>query len=385
MVARKPNRKGQGRKPAQRRKPASKAGQRSQRLGPALAVVVVCGLLVGLNNAGLIPQEWTSKLVVGRERSAAAPLVEPEPEPRPADQPTPAPKPAPNLPVPAAKPPRPVRQQPKPDPTTTPQTKPETEPKPKPKPKPAVETPAAAPARRTDGVLTVSERRERLVDSTPPKGFTTEWSGGPAILRTSANELERGNPNRRRVALTMDGCFEADQVPAILEILKSQGVHVTFFLTGIFADKYPDAVKLMAAAGHEVGNHSWDHPEFTKLDDTAILSQLERTERELVKLAPRAYRPYFRPPFGDRDVRVLRFLIQQGFLPIYWTVDTLDWQPEATPESVLDKVAVGGLEPGAILLCHVASKPTLRALPRIIVRLRAANLEPGPLSSVLVP
>lgn len=380
---------GRGRQPV-KKKPgtspkagASRPSGGSRRLTTPLAVIAVCGLVVGLNNAGVIPANWRDYLVIGRQRNdSPQPVAEPD-QPQPVPQPT-KPRPwvkLPALPVPAAKPPKPVRQQPEPRPA---EPKP-AEPKPKaePKPEPAPEAVQRTP--RADGELTTGQRRERLVDVTPPDGFTTEWRGGAAMLKTAANEIARGNPNQRRVALTMDGCWEAAQVPAILEILKSQGVRVTFFLTGTFASKYPDAVRQIAAAGHEVANHSWDHPELTKLDDNGIDAQIGRTERELVKLAPKAYMPFFRPPFGDRDVRVLRHLIQQGVLPVYWTVDTLDWKPEATPESVLDRIAAQGLEPGAIILCHVASKPTLRALPRLIVRLRAADLEPGPLSRVLVP
>jgi len=401
-VAGKSNRKSKGRtsgrgRPSARKSPKRPSGDAgSHRLAVAVAAIAVCGLLVGLNNAGVIPASWRDKLVIGRlPTEAPAPEPEPEPEPGPAPRPAEPAKPSwhpslPSLTVPAAKPPKPVRQTPEPEAAPA-AVAPAAEPAPI---KPTIKQPArpapppplaAEPAHRTDGVLTVAERRERLVDATPPPGFTSEWSGGAAVLRVAANEIARGNPQRRRVALTMDGCWEADQVPAILEILKSQGVHVTFFLTGTFASKYPDAVRKLAAAGHEVAHHSWDHPAFTKLDEAGLESQLERTERALVKLAPRAYKPYFRPPFGDRDVRVLRHLLQSGFLPVYWTVDTLDWKPEATPDSVLAKVQEKGLEPGAILLCHVASKPTLRVLPRLIVQLRAADLEPGPLSSVLVP
>lgn len=374
---------GRGRQPA-RKSPAPARGRAPRPGLPwAVAAVALCGLMVGLNNAGVLPDSWRTRLVFGRtsEAPAATPAGEGEP-PRPApDHAVDRPQRT-ELPVPAAKPPKPVRRQPepKPEPEQTPVKQPRPTP---PKQDPPATSPAPPPA--DDGSLTVAERRERLVDAVPPPGFTTEWQGGAAVLKVAANEIARGNPQRRRVALTLDGCWEAEQVPAVVEILKSQRVRATFFLTGTFASKYPDAVRQLAAAGHEIAHHSWDHPNFTKLDDAAIDAQMKRTERELVKLAPQAYRPFFRPPFGDRDVRVLRHLLQEGFLPVYWTVDTLDWQPAATPESVLEKVAASGSEPGAILLCHVASKPTLRALPRLIVRLREADLEPGRLSDVLVP
>ncbi len=257
-------------------------------------------------------------------------------------------------------------------------------------PRPEPDEPVARPVVRPvapapPGLLTADQRRGRLAGLLLPEGFTPEWTGGAAALNVPANELTRGLTTHRRVALTIDGCWEDTLVPRMLEILDAQEVRATFFLTGTFAGRYPQAVRRIAAAGHEVGNHSLNHPAFTKLSDDSIMEQLAGAERPLLKLAGRAYKPFFRPPFGDRDTRTCRLLIQHGYLPVYWTVDTLDWKKEATAESVLDAVRGKGLEPGAIILTHAASPATAEALPRLIALLRAHDLEPGPLSGVLQP
>lgn len=362
-----------------------------------MVFIAVCGGLVLANNAGLIPERWRDALVLRPAETATAelpeePAIEPEPEPAPEPEPERKPITLPKLPVPkvqrpASLDPRKDVEEPEPEPSVepTPEREPEPE-KPAPRPVPELKTkkkPAAKPKPAAAGVLTPAERRDRLVDVVPPDGFTSEWRGGPALLSIAANEIALGRPEPRRVALTMDGCYEADQIPAILELLQANRVKATFFLTGIFAEKFPDSVRKIAGAGHEIAHHSYDHPAFTKLSDDKILAQMHRTERLLLPLAGRRYKPYWRPPYGDRDVRVLRLLLREGYLPVYWTADTLDWQKEATAESVLARVEAKGMEPGAILLTHVAAKPTLRALPRLIERLRAADLEPGPLSGVL--
>ncbi|MBI2299547.1 MAG: polysaccharide deacetylase family protein [Armatimonadetes bacterium] len=261
--------------------------------------------------------------------------------------------------------------------------------RPQPKPaKPAVAPQSPAPPavpERKPGVLTPDERRDRLAAVTPPPGFTTEWSGGAAVLSTAHNEIARGRADRQRVAVTFD-CHHDDQyIDRLLELLRHQQVHATFFLSGQFAGKYPDCVRRIAAAGHEIGNHSHTHPHFQALSDAAVLAEMEAAEKAILPLAGTAYRPYFRPPFGERDVRVLRLLIQHGFLPVYWTVDTLDWQTGATAEAILDRVKKGGTVPGAIVLSHGGSEATMEAVPRMLNLLRGANLQPGTLSALCGP
>lgn len=376
----------QTKKPASaKRKPPPPPPRRDGSRGALMAILVIGGL-VALNNAGVLPADWTQRLVVRIDGPSARPRhAEPEP-PKPAE---PAPEkqrrawlsrepredqapPGVHLPVKPSRPPD--------EPIARPKRRPPDEPRPEP------DEPVARPvAPAPPGLLTADQRRGRLAGLLLPEGFTPEWTGGAAVLNVPANELSRGLTTHRRVALTIDGCWSDTLVPRMLEILAAQEVQATFFLTGTFAGRYPQAVRRIAAAGHEVGNHSLNHPAFTKLSDDSLLEQLAGAERPLLKLAGRAYKPFFRPPFGDRDTRTCRLLIQNGYLPVYWTVDTLDWKKEATAESVLDAVRGKGLEPGAILLTHAGSAATAEALPRLIALLRAKDLEPGPLSGVLQP
>jgi peptidoglycan/xylan/chitin deacetylase (PgdA/CDA1 family) len=157
---------------------------------------------------------------------------------------------------------------------------------------------------------------------------------------------------------------------------------VTFFLTGIFARKFPDSVRKIAAAGHEIANHSDTHPDFTKLSDAEVVGQLQRAEKALLPLAGRAYVPLFRPPYGGRNVRVLRLIARQGFLPVYWTVDTLDWREDATSANVLARLKKG-VKNGAVLLQHAASAASVEGLPQELDLFRQLGLEPIPVSGLL--
>ncbi|MCC7494283.1 MAG: polysaccharide deacetylase family protein [Fimbriimonadaceae bacterium] len=388
------------RRPAKRPAPPPPPASRLPNL--ALVVILLAAGLVVANNSGLLPERWTRHLLVGQHRPACSSergrirAVEPPPAARrqqPANSPQPVAKPAaPTLPAlprdlpviqPQPQPPAGQAVEVEAPPTPAPEPRP-VAPAPRPTAKPAPPPrPASAPREpRPSGLLTPDERRERLVDRTLPSGFTPEWRGGPAKLGLAANEIVQGRPVQR-IALTLDGCYEDELIPATLQILAEHRVRATFFLTGIFARRFPSAVRRIAAAGHEIANHSATHPYLTKLSRDRALAEVEEAEKLLLPLARDAYRPYLRPPFGDRDTAVCRMLLQHGFLPVYWTIDTLDWQQGATPESVLARVARKGLEPGSILLCHAGSAATQRALPELLGKARAAGLEPGTLSGVL--
>ncbi|HAZ64542.1 MAG TPA: hypothetical protein DCZ72_13160, partial [Armatimonadetes bacterium] len=232
------------------------------------------------------------------------------------------------------------------------------------------------------GALTPDQRRARLAGLRWPAGVTGEWAGGAAQTGVAANEIVRGPADRPRVALTFDGNWEDGPVPELLQILAARGLQATFFVTGDFCRRFPGAIRAVAEGGHEVANHSMTHPAFTKLSDAGVLAELEKAEREIVALAGDAYRPYWRPPFGDRDTRVLRLAIKNGFIPIYWTADTLDWQKQATAASVLQRLTKLGLKPGAIILQHIGSGPTLEALPGELDLLAEHGLQPGSLGQL---
>jgi peptidoglycan/xylan/chitin deacetylase (PgdA/CDA1 family) len=169
---------------------------------------------------------------------------------------------------------------------------------------------------------------------------------------------------------------------SVLDTLRDSGVHSTFFVTGEWVEASPELARRMVEEGHELANHSYDHPYFTRISDERILWQLERTDqlvREVVGVEPA---PYFRPPFGAYDRRVLRVLGQAGYYVLYWSLDPSDWRPEATTESVVRRV-VGLTQPGEVVIFHGYVPKTARALPVIIERLREQGLCFGTVTDLL--
>lgn len=199
---------------------------------------------------------------------------------------------------------------------------------------------------------------------------TTTREPGPVVVPEGGREVVSLPGAGDVVALTFDAAYDPAPLGDILDALTSAEVPATFFLTGEFAHDFPADVAAICAAGFPIGNHSYTHPDFTTLDAAGIRRELERTREALEAAGASDPRPLFRFPYGARDSRTLAQVGAEGYVSVYWTIDTLDWKPERTPaevkESILSRVA-----PGSIVLMHVGSRQTAEVLPEIIAELKA--------------
>lgn len=242
-------------------------------------------------------------------------------------------------------------------------------------------------AERYGSTVTLIEAYNRL-DAPPRAGrelvvpLLTPTDAGDAVM------VRRGGAERPWIALTLDAGAGAAPTPRILEALRERGITITFFLTGRWMRANPDLVRQIVADGHELANHTVNHPDLTTLDDDAIRRELNETEAILQEIAPGATtRPFFRPPYGAYNERVLRVALAEGYLPIYWTLDSLDSVGEPkTPEFLVERVT-RKLSPddlrGAIILAHCGSDATADALPAILDHFAAMGFEVRKLSDVL--
>jgi len=194
-------------------------------------------------------------------------------------------------------------------------------------------------------------------------------------------EIWRGIRGYKRVALTFDAGGDFGSAAKLLDVLSAHKIPATFFVTGSFAKRNPEWLKSVAAAGHPVYNHSWSHPYFTKLTDEDIRRELEHTDAFIASLTGKPTQPYWRPPYGDRNARVLKAAAAAGFRSVYWTLDSLDSYGEPkSPEFLINRVTnpkpLAGESSedfldGAIVLMHANVESTAEALPAIATRLRA--------------
>ena len=199
-----------------------------------------------------------------------------------------------------------------------------------------------------------------------------------AFAAVAPREMTRGPQGLRQIALTFDAGSEADAFPALLQVLDQMQVKATFFLTGRWAQRYPKQTQMLVERDHAIGSHSWAHPEYTRLSDEHMKLDLLAADALLTRRFGQPVRPLFRPPFGDRDKRVLQILGDAGYLSIYWSIDTLDaMEPRKSPAFITRRVidrSDAELD-GAIILSHVGYPETCEALPAIIKNLRGRGYQ----------
>ncbi len=189
-----------------------------------------------------------------------------------------------------------------------------------------------------------------------------------------ATEIANGPSTTNKVALTFDAGIRSPHIVPILDQLKAANVRSTMFLTGWWADQHPEIVARMVAEGHEMGNHSYSHPNFTEISNAAIREEVERGNAAIARHGGTPTKPWFRPPSGDRDARVNRTIGELGYYSIYWSLDTLDWMEDVTAQQVLERT-ISRTTPGAIIVAHLTSPQTAQVLSEMIRRLRERGFE----------
>jgi peptidoglycan/xylan/chitin deacetylase (PgdA/CDA1 family) len=167
------------------------------------------------------------------------------------------------------------------------------------------------------------------------------------------------------VRLTFDDGPHRTATPDILDTLAAHGVTATFFVVGQMTAANPALVQRESQEGHTIGNHSWDHPDLTRLNSAQVESELQRTN-DVIKEVTRTTPTQWRPPYGARNSAVEAAAERVGLTSmVLWTVDPRDWaDPPAT--TVRDRV-LQAVRPDSIILLHDGTGAnTPAALPMIL-------------------
>lgn len=193
----------------------------------------------------------------------------------------------------------------------------------------------------------------------------------PTFSAASSTFIRKGNTNEKVVALTFDDGSDGTNFNRIVSILDKHNIKATFFLTGSGAETHPGPVQDVFDAGHDIGNHSYNHPDFTDISTTSMQDQLARTETIISNITGVSTKPFFRAPYGATNQTVLNTVGNAGYLyTLHWTIDTIDWtgnSATAITSRVMDNIV-----PGAIILMHTGAGAagTPQALETIIPRLK---------------
>lgn len=196
-----------------------------------------------------------------------------------------------------------------------------------------------------------------------------------------AQPIYRGNPQKRQMALMINVAWGTEYVPEILKIFERLHVRATFFLDGSWTAKSGATAKMIAAAGMELGNHAYTHPQMSRLSRIQMISQIERTNQAILR-ATGVKADLFAPPSGDYNDLVVRVAAGLKMKTILWTIDTIDWR-KPSPAVIVSRVA-GKRTPGALVLMHPTA-PTVAALPQLIDTLHRDGYSLVTVSQLLSP
>jgi peptidoglycan-N-acetylglucosamine deacetylase len=187
----------------------------------------------------------------------------------------------------------------------------------------------------------------------------------------------KGSGEKKAVALTFDDGPDTYYTKRVLDILKKEGVHATFFVTGKNAQAHPEMIRRILQEGHVLGNHSWNHPDLTRLTPSQAVAQIERTNTVIFNLTGMRML-LVRPPYGKLNDQLEQRFHQLGYTIVNWSVDTRDWA--GTPTAKIMRYVRNQTGPGGIILQHSAGAPghldnTIKALPHIIHYLKSHGYE----------
>lgn len=221
------------------------------------------------------------------------------------------------------------------------------------------------------------------------QGNRLEWArelrrqiAGIAYGGIIGGELYHGDPSRRAVALTFDDGPFPLYTTLLLDTLARLRINATFFLVGEQVQQYPYFATAIVAAGHEVANHTYHHPNLTQLSGHLVEEELLRTQEAITAVTGQTPR-YFRPPGGDYNETVLLAARSLGLVTVFWTDDPGDYA-NLGPRS-LEFKTLANVTDGGILLLHQGVEDTIRILPQTAEMLQRRGFVITTVTGLLLP
>lgn len=207
-------------------------------------------------------------------------------------------------------------------------------------------------------------------------GLSFQSEGQPPVGNATADYLKQynayfvQNTQDKVIYLTFDAGFENGNTPAILDALKKHNAPATFFLVGNYLETSPDLVKRMVAEGHNVGNHTFHHPDMSKISTKeAFEKELTDLEALYQQTTGRPMKKYYRPPQGKYSESNLKMASDMGYKTFFWSLAYVDWYEDKQPtkEEAFKKL-LGRIHPGAVVLLHSTSKTNGQILDELLTK-----------------
>ena len=204
------------------------------------------------------------------------------------------------------------------------------------------------------------------------------------ILPTSSSErvlpIYKVKTEENKVALTMNCAWSADDIDRILETLEKNEVKITFFIVGEWAEKYPETVKKIYEAGHEIGTHSNTHPHVEQLSAEKNLEEIKLGVEKLQKITGEKTRLY-RTLYGEYNDTVINTARENGYYTIQWNIDTLDYKG-LTGDEMWGRIKEK-LQKGSIILTHNGTEHTADSLDMLLKNIKTNGYQVTTVSDLI--
>lgn len=221
-------------------------------------------------------------------------------------------------------------------------------------------------------------------------GFGDAGSGTRPTGNVSAEALAAydayyiGDDGEKVIYLTFDCGYENGNTDAILTALKKHKVSATFFVVGHYLESAPDMVKRMVEEGHTVGNHTYHHPDMSKISDEATFrKEMEDVSNLFKEVTGTDMAPYYRPPQGKFSTTNLEMAQDMGYKTFFWSLAYVDWNVDDQPtkEAAMEKLT-GRIHPGAIVLLHNTSSTNGEILDELLTKWESMGYTFGTLADL---
>lgn len=205
-------------------------------------------------------------------------------------------------------------------------------------------------------------------------GLSFQDEGEPPVANATYDELKKydayyaENTEEKVLYLTFDCGYENGNTAPILDALKKHNVSATFFIVGNFLSTSPDLVKRMVSEGHTVGNHTYNHPDMSKISTTdAFTKEIQDLEKLYEKTVGSPITKFYRPPQGKYNESNLAMAKELGYKTFFWSLAYVDWYQDQQPshEEAFHKL-LGRIHPGAIVLLHSTSSTNAEILDELL-------------------
>ncbi len=207
-------------------------------------------------------------------------------------------------------------------------------------------------------------------------GLSFQTEGQPPIGNATSDELKKydsyflGNTQEKVIYLTFDAGYENGYTPTILDALKKHNVPATFFVVGNYIQTSPDLIKRMVAEGHTVGNHTFSHPDMSKISSLdSFAKELNDLGKLYEETVGQPMTKFYRPPQGKYSTMNLQMAKDMGYKTFFWSLAYVDWYQDKQPtkEEAFKKL-LGRIHPGAVVLLHSTSKTNAEILDELLTK-----------------